>query len=489
MSDKFSIDNEFSRKIRQVLLLLLGTITFSRVTNGGGVLLLIILSFYFAFTRKIGWFIVVYMMSLLFNVINATLIGNGILFRYASLIAIFSFSILMIFLIPNIKNNRTFPIGGMFLYLGCSLISSLQGYCPQVSFLKLILYFVFILGLYFSARMISDDLRNINLIRASLLAFASFSIIGSVLMMVFPSIGYMSIASLMGQGYTERQIIAQMSETGGINLFRGVMNHSQTLASMLVLFTGWTICDMLFAERKLKYLHIVIILGSLPLFYMTRSRTALFGIASLCFIISIFGFYNMNLPMHVKMRIRQMISGFIIALILVAVVFQIKNKGMTRWIRKTEDLGDSREIVNAVVASRMGFVEQNLYDFNRNWILGSGFQVSEEIAEAYRQSNGIMFSAPVEKGILPLVVLGEGGLLGAFAFLFFLIIFYSSCIRLQYISIIILFTSYMIKNMSEATFFSVNGGGINWIIILIGGFVVDMYQVVKRQHHVRKTVE
>lgn len=466
------MDKTFIRQVFNMLLFLLGMIAFNRFSAGGGVMLLILLSAFYALSGKIGWFMVIYMMIPFLTEMNAELVGRGVLFHYGARIAVFSSTFLLLIRFASAKGHRSLPIGGMFIYLACVTISSMQGYCPPVSYLKLINYSVFMLGLYFGGRMMSEDMRDLNCMRAALLAFAVFMVFGSIFMYLIPSIGYMSTSSLAAQGYSEKQIAEQLSE-GGLNLFRGVANHSQTLAGMLVVFIAWVSCDMLFVEHKITKLHGAILLASFPLLYMSRSRTALLGVFTLAFMLAFYAIPKVRLPIALKRNVRKVLRWFGLLAIFSIILLQLKDEGFSKWVRKTESSHDERGLVAAVTESRMGLVEQNLYDFRRNMLLGSGFQVSEDVAEMYRRSDGMLVSAPIEKGVLPLMVLGEGGILGATAFLTFILMFYSACARNRYVVTATLFTIYVMLNMSEATFFSVNGGGTQWVVSLMGGYIVD----------------
>ena len=466
------MDKKFIKQVFNMLLFLLGVIVFNRISAGGGITLLIVLSAFFALSGKVGWFMVIYMMIPFLTEMNAELVGRGLLFHYGARVAVFSSTLLLLIRFASAKGRHSLPIGGLFLYLMCATISSIQGYCPPVSYLKLINYSVFMLGLYFGGRMISEDMQELNRMRAALLAFSIAMVFGSIIMFFVPSIGYMNVGSLSEQGYSEKQIAEQIAE-GGLNLFKGITNHSQTLASMLVIFISWVSCDMLFVEHKTTKLHSAILLAAFPLLYMTRSRTALFGVFALLILILTYAIPRTQLPIKFKNNVRKVVWGFIVLAVISIFVLQLRGEGFSKWIRKTESSYDDRGLIEAVTASRMALVEQNMYDFNRNRLWGSGFQVSEEVADRYRQSEGLMISAPIEKGILPLMVLGEGGIIGTIAFAIFLIMFYDGCSKNRYVATATLFTVNIMLNMSEATFFSANGGGTQWIVLLIGGYIVD----------------
>ena len=149
---------------------------------------------------------------------------------------------------------------------------------------------------------------------------------------------------------------------------------------------------------------------------------------------------------------------------------------MSRLIRKSNDLeGDQRTLAEAFTGSRQGKIQECLRDFHLNPLWGMGFQVIPEHVEMFRTGQISIFSASIEKGILPLMVLGETGIIGAIAFLFFLYMFFSDASRKGYIATITLFCALLTSNMAEATFFSPGGGGgVFWMLTVGGGFIVDM---------------
>ena len=168
-------------------------------------------------------------------------------------------------------------------------------------------------------------------------------------------------------------------------------------------------------------------------------------------------------------------------LFVVAIGLQIQGGVMSRWIRKTDSSEeDRRSLGEALTSSRMGLMEYSLWEFRRKPLFGSGFQVAEYTKEKV-QGKGLVISASIEKGVLPVMVLGETGILGAICFFFFLLSFYYTCSQRQYFVTITMFTVFLVTNMGEATFFSPGGGGgIGWMICVVGGFTIDTLLLFRR---------
>lgn len=469
-----NIDPRFRKQVFRMLAFLIGVMVLNRLSAGGGMVFLILASIYYAATRKIGMFLAMYMFIPFLTEMNGQLIGTGVLFQYGSRIAVFSSTALLLMQFSNTRGRYSLPIGGMCLYMLCAFISSINGYCPIVSYLKIVNFTVFMIGLYFGGRIISEDLAELNVVRAAILAAAIFLVFGSIMMFFVPSMGYMNSSAFASLGYSESQIAAAMSESGGVRLFRGVTNHSQTLAVKLVVFTGWVICDMFFVEQRITKLHLCIVAAALPLLQKTSSRTALVGFVALCFILMCFSVPMSRMSPVARLRIKRLMSTGVAVLVVLACVMEIRGGGMTRWLRKNSGSGDTRGLVEAVTSTRMGLVEQSLAEFRGSPMLGVGFQVNEDSAEHARRQRFVV-SAPVERGVLPIAILAETGVLGAVAFAIFLLMFYAGCLRQRLVSTMSLFTVFLVLNMSECTFFSPNGGGTPWAVLMVGGFVIDIY--------------
>ena len=137
----------------------------------------------------------------------------------------------------------------------------------------------------------------------------------------------------------------------------------------------------------------------------------------------------------------------------------------------------------ALTASRMGKIEENLVDFKKNPLLGMGFQVNGCLRYNLRGVKGLILSAPIEKSVLPVMVLGETGIVGGVVFAAFLLVFYGTCVTRRYFCTLALMSVFLVTNMSEATFFSPGGiGGTMWVMCAGGGFTLDMIILNRRRY-------
>jgi hypothetical protein len=161
-------------------------------------------------------------------------------------------------------------------------------------------------------------------------------------------------------------------------------------------------------------------------------------------------------------------------ILIFAVVMEVKDHSISRWLRKTDDLGgDTRDLSEALTSSREGVMERSLWEFRRSPVFGSGFQVMLEHQYMFKKGE-LVFTAPIEKGVLPVMVLGETGIVGSIFFAFFVLSFLVTCMSRKLYITLTMFLLLLASNMGEATFFSPGGiGGVLYMISLVGGFALD----------------
>lgn len=477
------MNRAFFKLYLKTLMLTLAAIAACQLTRGYAVLVLLALCFAWGANGKIGKFMAVFMMIPFMTMLNAVILTKTPVFSYGARAAVFLGTGMLVLQGMRRRGGHSLPLGTIFFYLAAATLSSVQGYFPMISYLKIVNFAVFVLGLYIGSRAVTEDPGSLNICRAAILSFVTVMILGSAAMIPFPSISLMSAAHLVRQGYNDAQIKAFLASSDSIGLLCGAAFHSQTLAALLACMVPWTVCDMLFVERKFTRLHGLLVVTGLPLMYMTRSRIVLFSFAVFICILVVYCLPKIRLPVRVKSKIIGLVYLLCVLLVVGVAALELKSAGLSRWLRKTETLStDNRTLGEAVTASRQSSIEANLYDFNRNRLLGSGFQVIVDHPAMYQAGMITLFSAPIEKGLLPLMVLGETGILGAVFFAVFLFAFYFGCMRRKYYVTLSLFTVFLAVNMAEAIFFSPNGGGFEWLVTVFGGYIIDVSIISRRRH-------
>ena len=458
------------------LFLICLTAVLLRITEGYFVVVMVIVGCVAALFGRNSLALGCYFILPLFAVANPVILPISGIYIVVERIGFVVFTI--VFLLRGRDSGRQrIPILSIFIYLFCAVFSSMNGYMPQISYLKILNMAFFVIGLYMVGTKISHHEKIAIFMREFVFAIVVLIVFGSLFTLLVPHAAYyVSVSSVLR---TEGVAAADQILSDRMNgLFCGIVYQSQALAPILVCIFVWIVCDFIVIQRGRGVLHIILIFIMPYLMYLTRSRTALLSLFVGILMILIYFLPRVNLSRKLKKRaISYVITGFI-CLVTAGIIMEMRGNGLTKWIRKVDDVqADDRSMTEAFTASRLGRIEECLYDFRKNPLLGMGFQVNMWTPIDYRNGDVSLLSAPVEKGFVPAMILGEGGIVGAIAFVLFLLIFYHKCALKQYHITIVMFTVYLSTNLAEATIFSPGGvGGILWIICLFGGFILDMTQ-------------
>lgn len=473
--------NELSiyKQAGKMLVFTILAILLCRFSKGYFAPVFVLVGVWCAFANKLGWALVFFVLMPFFVILNP-----GILPKESPVIG-YSMRLgpLMIGLILALRGQsrqgrHRLPFGMIVPFMLAAGLSSATGWAPQISYMKILNFIVFLFGIWFGTQNLQHRSKDVFLLRGFFLALCVFLVWGSIAVIPFPSISYatsLRYALLEGGTDLANEMYRQLQADGLRTLFCGVTNHSQALAPVLVCVFTWVMCDMLFMERSFRKPHVALLLCTLPLLYMTRSRVALVSSLFAMGVLSIYTSQMVALPKEIKNKLRQGMILFGALILVAAVVAQIRSDAMSSWLRKSnENQVDRRTWREALTESRQGLMEYSLYEFRRNPLIGSGFQVAEYTRDLAKNAKGLVVSASIEKGVLPVMVLGETGVLGSACFLIFLMSFFYVCSRRGYYITITMVSVQLMTNMGEATFFSPGGiGGIIWMLCVVGGFTLD----------------
>ena len=430
-----------------------------------------------ALSRKVSlawscWTILTMAVTLSNVVVPKSGMALGLLLRVGPLLIAFA-----TVLVARSGVRDKLPIGLLLLYLISQVVSSMNGLVPQVSFLKLFQFFAFFFGLWLGTGTLAGNSEELHRMRVFFLSLILVLVVGSIIAYPFPAVSYstsLRAAALEGAEYAA-YVYESMRQSGGLMLFSGITDHSQTLAPFLSIMIIYVTSDMIFIERKVAPLQTAMVVAMLVMLFMTRSRTGLFAVAISGFVMVSYTLKKVNLPRVVRKKLWSvMMFGGILLLLLMAVM-EIRTQTFSKWLRKTNDVqADTRSMNEAITQTRQGTIDNCMYEFHQNRLMGIGFQVSMHVKDWYDRSSGLILSAPVEKGLLPLMVLGEGGIVGATLFYVFVIGFISGCVKKKYYVSLLLFIAFFGTNIGEASFFSPGGpGGVMWAFFALGGFTTD----------------
>ncbi len=470
----------FYRGAFKTLVLIVLYVFAARYTYGVAPLVLVLVGCIAAFNGKSGRAICCYMLlPLTINISPMVLPKVGFLWPIALRFGTMAIALSLCFSASKRRGGNRLPFFGIVPFLLSACIGSATGWLPMVSYMKLINYFVFLLGIWIGTQNLQTRPRDLFVIRRTLFAMTAFIILGSLAVIPFPAISYAtSLQGALQEGGEAAAAAAyrDMVLDGGKTLFCGIMNHSQSLATILALSFAWLMCDMLFVEKRIRLLHVGLILLAMPMLYMTRSRVAFVTLAASFFMIYFYAIRRIPIEYVAKRKIGVGMTLFIAATVITMAVLEIRDDAVSKWLRKTQDVdvdAQKRSLTEAMTSSRQGLMDYSMYEYRRNPLFGSGFQVAEYNRDMVR-GQGLVLSASIEKGVLPVMVLGETGIVGSVLFAFFLVSFYATATRRRLYVTITMFTLLLASNMGEASFFSPGGqGSVLYILAVVGGFTID----------------
>ena len=469
----------FYKQVIKMFVFLSATLVLCRLTHGIILPVMVVAGVWCALAGKIGRAFIYFALFPFLIMVNPGLLPNDTIWAVLSLrLGPFLIGLTLALVSFDRRGHHRLPFGSLIPFLFVAFVSSMQGWAPQISYLKLLNFIVFLLGIWCGTQNLQNCPYDTMKFRAFFLALATVIIVGSICLVPFPSISYLtSLRYAIAQYGTEYAdtVFQDMKASGSKTLFSGILNHSQALAPILACCFTWITLDMLFVERRFAKFHLVLLICALPLFYMTRSRVALLSLFVALCVVYFYASRCIALSVGMYRNMRRGMTLFVGLIVIVAIIAQIRTGAIMEWVRKTNDVAsDTRSLSEAVTSSRQRLIDESISDFKRNIWLGSGFQVSELISLQTRKNKGLVLSAPIEKGLLPLMVLGETGIVGGLCFVGFLLFFFVSCAHRHYYATISLFLVYLATNIGEASFFSPGGqGGIEWVICLVGGFLID----------------
>ena len=303
---------------------------------------------------------------------------------------------------------------------------------PDVSILKITLYFLYVITIYMSVSRLNDHDRFILL--KKLCYFLNFSIFISTFFLG-SSYGYLR---------------------NGIN-FQGIFNHPQSYAIILTFSVIFNL--LMIKSSNSEKLHWAFLLLTFYHLFLTSSRT---GILASVILFLYFVNYCYKKPRSFSMRLIKRLS--LASLVLVMFL------NMGSVLNKNNSLSGSAGIAESYEASRGFLFERMLVNITNQPYSGIGFGIGslpEEMNVSRLSFLNLPYSAPVEKGILPIAIIEEVGIFLAGLFFGYLLYLGYRLHRFKK-DYFLVFTGIILINLGEYVFFSPGGIGLLVVIAFVG---------------------
>lgn len=250
--------------------------------------------------------------------------------------------------------------------------------------------------------------------------------------------------------------------------FQGILNHPQAFGVTMAILASWSAARMLGQVRPSW--NVVAVAGiSLLLVLLSESRTAGLGVLLGLAVAAVAASPLAGRPL------RQALPGLwsrrvhgltAVALVVALVGWPVISGQIADFLGKRSG---SRTVAEAYELSRGFLVDAMLTNIQDHPITGIGFGVASEPTSMrleYDELFGLPVSAPVEKGVAPLAILEELGVLGFVAVSMWLLMIVRRAARNGFQELAVVATV-LAMNLGESTLFSAGGMGM-LMLVLIG---------------------
>jgi len=254
------------------------------------------------------------------------------------------------------------------------------------------------------------------------------------------------------------------ARTGGIGGFQGILSHPQTFGPILAPIVCWLLASMLYDKGTKIIKPGLIVLLLLGLMIMSKARTSVVMVVlSLIATYWVVFFGKKRFPsFRIGRTLAMSLSGMVV--LAIGLVSSTALRGeLMGFIFKYQATN-----IDEALISRSGGIESQWHSFLQSPVFGHGFGIYPwgDFPSGVVEVMGIPISAPVEKGFLPTAILEEIGLIGALAFLLFIVWMGKRAARQGDVRWLAVFFACIFVNVGEMVFFSVGGIGLFYWLLL-----------------------
>lgn len=250
--------------------------------------------------------------------------------------------------------------------------------------------------------------------------------------------------------------------------FQGVLNQPQVFGVMVSFLGAW-VAGRFFVEHKHSLVNIVFLGICLFLIYMSGSRIAGAGLV-LSFPVSLIllWWFGQRSTLY---KVRHTSGNRVIWIALIAITVVIfSGPSLFNAVEKYVTKGSKTSNLWVAIKDSRGRLVGEMFDnIEKNPIKGIGFGVASDPSQMNIKRDPVFnlpVSAPVEKGVMPVATLEELGIPGFVISLAWFWMLTKRSIRNGFVSLTV-FTTALLTNLGEATFFSPGGMGLLVLIVVV----------------------
>ena len=339
------------------------------------------------------------------------------------------------------------------LYVGIMAVCSIaSGWYTNIALLKLFFFWSFITTVMLGVAVLRERKSDLTEWFVSLVVAATL-------------IGFLAIA--VGQSRN------MMFAGRRIDLFNGVFLHANCHSLYGSVFTTFLATLAVIGAYRNRWVTVPLIGCWLTFMTLSGARSSL--LATVIGLFALFVLTNQRLRrfgarLQVNVPRTTQLACVVVAMLgALAYNFYAGGavwKSVVEFVNKRE-MDESEEVVDFetadMVGSRQALIEYSWKNFLENPVFGIGFGVAKT---AHFVETATYFTAAAEKGVLATAVLEEGGVLGATAFVCFVVALFLALRREKNVPAIVTLITFLGSNLGEATFISAGGmGGFGWVMV------------------------
>lgn len=255
------------------------------------------------------------------------------------------------------------------------------------------------------------------------------------------------------------------------NVFVGAFLHPNCHSIYGALFVTMLATTFLLGEYPRRRITLPMIAMWIVFMIWSKARASIAAtIAGLVVLFILARPFRNRFGWRLRLNVRRaQVLAFLLGVGVLLGLFDIATRGgvsqsVIAFINKAGAESELQDLdTQQVLASRQGLMDLSMKNFRERPVTGLGFQVGTH--ETFIK-NATLFSAPAEKGFLITAVLEEGGVVGASAFLIFLLTLYGELFASRNVAAIAMMTAFLTVNMAEVSIFSPGGSGaFGWMMV------------------------
>ena len=355
---------------------------------------------------------------------------------------------------PRLLLGRPYYLTLLIFCATMAMCSIESGWYTQIALFKLINFTVFLTSVFLLVGLINDRRRDLSEWFVGMIVVAT---------------GFGVLSVITGAGWNFALTRGAEAITAD-SFFNGAFLHPNVHALYASLMFSFLCCVYLLSPYRNRW--ITPVLAAIWVWFMlySRSRTSIFAsLVPLVVLIGLAGPSEIRSGRQLRANMnRSTLVLIVAALVAVAGVVDLASGGVVSksvisFLHKWDTSENESLDTEKMLGSRQGLIDFAWQNFQDNFWTGIGFQVAK--TDVFVNS-ATYFTAPTEKGFLPVAVLEEGGVFGATAFTLFLLTLVGTWYREKNIPAIVAFTGFLTSNMGEATMLSPGGGGaFGWVMV------------------------